>query len=239
MFKKTKKSLAEKANEELGHARIAGQQKRYDDAISHVEKAIELLKKEGNRKTLDLAKALYYEFLANKAIKEDRAMEAANYLGRAGGFYQRLGLIQELQKVYETQAKILLYIARNLMKERRFIEAASYFEQAAIAYQKLNKRAEELDCKAKSYVSRAAAEKTIAGRKVFLKKAVDLMEEKGSDEPIIKGQSAYYNALFVEDERPDLALQYYAEALQYFQLANAKGRIEEIKRKMEELTRNM
>ncbi|MHA1685891.1 MAG: hypothetical protein ACTSYD_05695 [Candidatus Heimdallarchaeaceae archaeon] len=237
MFRKSKKSSSEKANQELGRARIAAQQKRYDDAIAHAQKAIELLKDEGNRKSMDLAKALYYEFLGNKAIKEDRAIEAANYLGRAGGFYHRLGLAQELQRVYELQAKILLYIARNLMKERRFVEAASYFEQAAIAYQRLNRKAEELDCKAKSYVSRAAAEKTIAGRKVFLKKAVDLMEEKGSDEPLIKAQSAYYNALFVEDERPDLALQYYAEALQYFQLANATSRVEEIKRKMAELTK--
>ena len=78
--------------------------------------------------------------------------------------------------------------------------------------------------------------KNISGRKVFLKKAVELMGERGSDEPVIKAHLAYYNALFVEEEKPQLALKYYSEALQNYQLAGSQGRIEEVKEKMAILT---
>ena len=119
--------------------------------------------------------------------------------------------------------------------DKKFVEAASYFERAAMAYQKFDKKADELDCKAKSYISRAAAEKNISGRKLYLKKAVELIEERGSDEPVIKAHLSYYNALFVEEERPDLALKYYTEALQNYQLAGIQSRIEEIKSKIQKL----
>ncbi len=234
-----KKSSTEKANEELGKAKVAAQQKHYIDAAKFAEKAIEILKTEDNRKQMDLAKALHNEYLGMDAVKFNKALEAANYLGRSGGFYQRLGMITEYQRVFEQQAKILLVIAKQLMQERRFVDAASYFEQAAIAYQRLNNKAEEMDCKAKSYISRAAAEKHISGRKLYLKKAVELIEERGSDEPIIKAHLAFYNGLFVEDERPELALQYYSDALQNYQLAGSKSRIKEVKAKMEKLTQKI
>lgn len=236
MFKGLKKSNAEKANEHLGKARLAAQQKKYKEASEHAEKAIEIFKETESRKQIDLAKAVYYEYLGMDAIKFNKALEAANYLGRSGGFYHRLAMVTEYQRIFDHQAKILRVIARQLMTEKRFVEAASHFEQAAIAYQRIKNKAEELDCKAKSYISRAAAEKNISGRKVFLKKAVELMEEKGSDEPIIRAHLAYYNALFVEDENPKLALKFYSEALQNYQLAGSKGRIEEIKEKMTTLT---
>ena len=237
MFKKSKKSKIEKANEFIGKAKQAGQQKRYKEAIEFAQKAIELLKGSEDRRRLDLARALFNEYSAEIAIKEDKAQEAASFLGRAGGFYQRLSMYQDLHKVYKKQAHILLIIARMLMKEKRFIEAASHFEQAAIAFQRIGSKADELDCKAKSFISRAAAEKTISGRKGFLRKAVELIEEKGGDEPVIRGHLAYYNALFVEDEKPEKALRYYAEALQYYQLAGLQSRIAEIKKKMEKLTK--
>lgn len=236
MFKGIRKSIAERANEHLGKARLAAQKRDYQEAAECAEKALELLKEEDNRKQSDIAKALYYEYLGLNSVKFDKALEAANYLGRSGGFYHRLGMITEFQRVFEQQAKILHVIARQFMQEKRFVEAASYFERAAISYQRLDKKADELDCKAKSYISRAAAEKNISGRKSFLKKAVELIEERGSDEPIIKAHLAYYNALFVEDERPELALKYYSEALQNYQLAGSQGRIGEIKEKMSNLT---
>ncbi len=236
MFKGLKKSSAEKANEHLGKARLAAQHKKYGEASEYAEKAIEIFKQNENRKQIDLAKALYYEYLGLNAIKFDKALEAANYLGRSGGFYHRLGLITEYQRIFHQQAKILRVIAGQLMKEKRFVEAASHFEQAAMAYQRIDNKVEELDCKAKSYISRAAAEKNISGRKVFLKKAVELMEERGSDEPVIKAHLAYYNALFVEEEKPQLALKYYSEALQNYQLAGSQGRVEEVKEKMTTLT---
>ncbi|OLS33301.1 MAG: hypothetical protein HeimAB125_00230 [Candidatus Heimdallarchaeota archaeon AB_125] len=234
-----KKSSTEKANEELGKARLAAQQKNYKDAAKFVETAIEILKEEDNRKQLDMAKALRNEYLGMDAIKYNKALEAANYLGRSGGFYHRLGMITEFQRVFEQQAKILRVIARQLMQERRFVDAASHFEQAAMAYQRLNNKADEMDCKAKSYISRAAAEKHISGRKLYLKKAVELIEERGSEEPIIKAHLAFYNALFVEDERPKLALQYYSDALQNYQLAGSQSRIQEVKAKMEKLTKKI
>ena len=236
MFKGLKKSTAEKANELLGKARLVAQQKKYGEASEHAEKAIEIFKQNENRKQIDLAKALHNEYLGMDAIKFNKALEAANYLGRSGGFYHRLGMISEYQRIFNHQAKILRVIARQLMKEKRFVEAASHFEQAAMAYQRIENKAEELDCKAKSYISRAAAEKNISGRKVFLKKAVEVMGERGSDEPIIKAHLAYYNALFVEDEKPQLALKHYSEALQNYQLAGSHGRIEEVKEKMKILT---
>jgi len=236
LFKGIKKSSAEKANEHLGKARLAAQQKKYREASEHAEKAIEIFKQNENKKQIDLAKASYYEYLGMDAIKFNKALEAANYLGRSGGFYHHLGLIKEYQRIFNQQAKILRVIAGQLMKEKRFVEAASHFEQAAIAYQRIDIRSEELDCKAKSYISRAAAEKNISGRKVFLKKAVELIEERGSDEPVIKAHLAYYNALFVEAENPQLALKYYSEALQHYQLAGSQGRIEEVKEKVKFLT---
>ena len=236
MFRGLKKSASEKANEHLGKARLAAQRQQFEEAASCVEKAIDILKEENNRKQIDIAKALYYEYLGMNSIKFDKALEAANYLGRSGGFYHRLGMLTEYQRVFEKQAKILRVVARQLMQERKFVEAGSYFERAAMAYQRLNNKPEELDCKAKSYISRAAAEKNISGRKSFLKKAVELMEEKGSDEPIIKAHLAYYNALFVEDERPEMALKYYTEALQNYQLAGSQSRIQEIKEKVRKLT---
>ena len=236
MFRGMKKSTTEKANEELGKARVAAQQENYKEAAKFAEKAIEILKEEDNRKQMDLARALQNEYHGLDSIKYNKALEAANYLGRSGGFYHRLGMITEYQRVYEKQAKILLVIAKQLMQERRFVDAASYFEQAAIAYQRLNNKADEMDCKAKSYISRAAAEKNISGRKLYLKKAVDLIEERGSDEPIIKAHLAFYNALFIEDEKPELALKYYTDALQNYQLAGSQSRIQEIKTKIEKLT---
>jgi len=236
LFRGLKKSASEKANEHLGKARLAAQRQQFEEAASCVEKAIDILKEENNRKQIDIAKALYYEYLGMNSIKFDKALEAANYLGRSGGFYHRLGMLTEYQRVFEKQAKILRVVARQLMQERKFVEAGSYFERAAMAYQRLNNKPEELDCKAKSYISRAAAEKNISGRKSFLKKAVELMEEKGSDEPIIKAHLAYYNALFVEDERPEMALKYYTEALQNYQLAGSQSRIQEIKEKVRKLT---
>ena len=236
MFKGLKKSSIEKANEELGKARQAAQQKNYSAAATYAENAIEILKEEDNRKQMDIARALHNEYLGMDAIKFNKALEAANYLGRSGGFYQRLGMVTEFQRVFEKQAKILRVIAKQLMQEKRFVDAASYFEQAAIAYQRLKNKAEEMDCKAKSYISRAAAEKNISGRKLYLKKAVELIEERGSDEPVIKAHLAYYNALFVEDEKPELALKYYTDALQNYQLAGSKNRIEEIKGKIQKLT---
>ncbi|MHA1516953.1 MAG: hypothetical protein ACTSPF_15625 [Candidatus Heimdallarchaeaceae archaeon] len=148
-------------------------------------------------------------------------------------------MIAEYQRVFEQQAKILRVMAIQQMKERRFVDAASYFEQAAMAYQRLDDKADEMDCKAKSYISRAAAEKHISGRKLYLKKAVELIEERGSEEPIIKAHLAFYNALFVEDEKPEMALKYYAEALQNYQLAGSKSRIQEIKEKVEKLTKKL
>ncbi|MHA2357225.1 MAG: hypothetical protein ACXABK_00465 [Candidatus Heimdallarchaeaceae archaeon] len=236
MFRGLKKSTSEKANEHLGKARLAAQRQQYEAAAVCAEKAIDILKDENNRKQIDVAKALYYEYLGMNSIKFDKALEAANYLGRSGGFYHRLGMITEYQRVFEKQAKILRVVARQLMQEKRFVEAGSYFERAAMAYQRLDNKAEELDCKAKSYISRAAAEKNISGRKSFLKKAVELIEEKGSDEPIIKAHLAYYNALFVEDEKPKMALKYYTEALQNYQLAGSESRIQEIKEKVKKLT---
>ena len=236
MFRGIRKSSTEKANVELGKARTAAQQKKYDEAAQCAEEAIEILKEENNRKQIDMARALHNEYLGMNAIKFNKALEAANYLGRSGGFYHRLGMISEYQRVFKQQAKILRVIARQLMKEKRFVEAASHFEQGALAYQRLDMKADELDCKAKSYISRAAAEKNISGRKLYLKKAVEIMEERGSDEPIIKAHLAYYNALFVEDEKPKLALQYYSEALQNYQLAGSKNRVDEIKGKMQKLT---
>ena len=236
MSKRIKKSVAEKANEQLGKARIAVQKQNYQEAADFAQKAIDIFEKERNRKQIDMAKALYYEYLGFDCIKFDKALEAANYLGRSGGFYHRLGMVTEYQRVFDKQAKILRVVARQLMKEKKFVEAGSYFERAAMAYQRLNNKADELDCKAKSYISRAAAEKKISGRKLFLKKAVDLIEEKGSDEPVIKAHLAYYNALFVEDEKPKMALKYYTDALQNYQLAGSKSRIEEIKEKMKKLT---
>lgn len=236
LFKGIKKSFAEKANEHLGKARLAAQKQQYKDAAECAEKAIEILKDDSNRKQMDMARALYYEFLGLDFIKYDKALEAANYLGRSGGFYHRLGMITEYQRVFEKQAKILRVIARTHMLEKKFVDAASYFERAAMSYQRLDNKPEELDCKAKSYISRAAAERNISGRKLYLRKAVELIEEKGSDEPIIKAHLAYYNALFVEDEKPSLALSYYSEALQNYQLAGSKARIEEIKEKMQKLT---
>jgi hypothetical protein len=236
LAKRIKKSVAEKANEQLGKARIAAQEKNFQEAADFVQKAINIFEKEKNRKQMDMAKALYYEYLGFDCIKFDKALEAANYLGRSGGFYHRLGMVTEYQRVFDKQAKILRVVARKLMKEKKFVEAGSYFERAAMAYQRLNNKADELDCKAKSYISRAAAEKKISGRKLFLKKAVDLIEEKGSDEPIIKAHLAYYNALFVEDEKPEMALKYYTDALQNYQLAGSKSRIKEIKEKMKKLT---
>ncbi|MHA1224148.1 MAG: hypothetical protein ACTSSG_12265 [Candidatus Heimdallarchaeaceae archaeon] len=238
MVKQLKKSQIEKANAHLGKARIAAQQKQYEKAVDFSGKALEILEKGENRRLIDMAKAVFYEYNAFLSIKFNKALEAANYFGRSGGFYHRLGMIAEYQKVFEQQAKILRIVARKLMKEKKFVEAGSYFERAAIAYQRLENKAEELDCKAKSYISRAAAEKNISGRKLYLKKAVDLMEEKGTGEPIIKAHLAYYNALFVEDERPDLALKHYSEALQNYQLAGSTARIEEIKNKMQKLTEN-
>ena len=231
-----RKSTAERANEELGQAKQAAQRKDYQTAIEYVEKAIKFLEEENNRKRIDMAKALHNEYLGMNAIKFNKALEAANYLGRSGGFYHRLGMLVEYQRVFEKQAKILRVVARQHMQDKKFVEAASYFERAAIAYQKFNKKADELDCKAKSYISRAAAERNISGRKLYLKKAVELIEEKGSDEPVIKAHLAYYNALFVEDERPDLALKFYTEALQNYQLAGSQSRIEEIKAKIQKLT---
>ncbi len=239
MFKGTRKSSKEKANEKLGKARLAAQQKNYKEAAKFAESAIEILKEEDNRKQMDVAKALQNEYLGMSAIKYNKALEAANYLGRSGGFYHRLGMITEYQRVFEQQAKILRVMAIQQMKERRFVDAASYFEQAAIAYQRLNNKADEMDCKAKSYISRAAAEKHISGRKLYLKKAVELIEERGSEEPVIKAHLAFYNALFVEDEKPEMALKYYAEALQNYQLAGSQSRIQEIKEKVEKLTKKL
>ena len=239
LFKGTRKSSKEKANEKLGKARLAAQQKNYKEAAKFAESAIEILKEEDNRKQMDVAKALQNEYLGMSAIKYNKALEAANYLGRSGGFYHRLGMITEYQRVFEQQAKILRVMAIQQMKERRFVDAASYFEQAAIAYQRLNNKADEMDCKAKSYISRAAAEKHISGRKLYLKKAVELIEERGSEEPVIKAHLAFYNALFVEDEKPEMALKYYAEALQNYQLAGSQSRIQEIKEKVEKLTKKL
>ncbi len=239
LFKGTRKSSKEKANEKLGKARLAAQQKNYKEAAKFAESAIEILKEEDNRKQMDVAKALQNEYLGMSAIKFNKALEAANYLGRSGGFYHRLGMITEYQRVFEQQAKILRVMAIQQMKERRFVDAASYFEQAAIAYQRLNNKADEMDCKAKSYISRAAAEKHISGRKLYLKKAVELIEERGSEEPVIKAHLAFYNALFVEDEKPEMALKYYAEALQNYQLAGSQSRIQEIKEKVEKLTKKL
>jgi hypothetical protein len=236
LFKGMRKSTSERANEELGHARQAAQRKDYQSAIEFAEKALKLLEEEKNRKRIDMVKALHNEYLGMNAIKFNKALEAANYLGRSGGFYHRLGMQAEHQRVFEQQAKILRVVARQYMQDKKFVEAASYFERAAIAYHKFNKKADELDCKAKSYISRAAAERNISGRKLYLKKAVELIEEKGSDEPVIKAHLAYYNALFVEDERPDLALKFYTEALQNYQLAGTQSRIEEIKAKIQKLT---
>jgi hypothetical protein len=238
LFKGIAKSSAEKGNEELGKAKIAAQQKNYKEAAEFALKAAELFKKENNRRQLDLAKALENEYLGLDSIKYNKALEAANYLGRSGGFYQRLGMVTEFSRVFEQQAQILIVVARQLMQEKKFVDAGSYFERAALAFQRLKMKADELDCRAKSYISRAAAEKNISGRKLYLKKAVELMEERGSQEPIIKAHLAYYNALFVEDEKKELALKYYTEALQNYQLAGAKGRIEEIKAKMLALTEN-
>ncbi len=231
-----KRSTTEKANEELGNAKQAAQRKDYQKAIEFTQNALGILEEEKNRKKLDMVKALLNEYQGMNAIKFNKALEAANYLGRSGDFYQRLGMIIESQRVFEHQAKILRVVARQHMQDKKFVEAASYFERAAIAYQKFGKKADELDCKAKSYISRAAAEKNISGRKLYLNKAVELIEEKGSEEPVIKAHLAYYNALFVEDERPDLALKYYTEALQNYQLAGNKSRITEIKAKIQKLT---
>ncbi|MCE7741990.1 MAG: hypothetical protein GOP50_05985 [Candidatus Heimdallarchaeota archaeon] len=236
MFKGMRKSVTERANEEIGNAKQAAQRKDYQTAVEFTEKALNLLEEENNRKQLDMVKALLNEYQGMNAIKFNKALEAANYLGRSGGFYHRLGMMAEHQRVFEQQAKILRVVAGQYMKDKKFVEAASYFERAAIAYQKFEKKADELDCKAKSYISRAAAEKNISGRKLYLKKAVELMEEKGSDEPVIRAHLAYYNALFVEDERPDLALKHYTEALQNYQLAGTQSRIEEIKAKIQKLT---
>ncbi|MHA1516952.1 MAG: hypothetical protein ACTSPF_15620 [Candidatus Heimdallarchaeaceae archaeon] len=98
MFKGTRKSSKEKANEELGKARLAAQQKNYKEAAKFAESAIEILKEEDNRKQIDVAKALQKEYLGMSAIKYNKALEAANYLGRSGGFYQRLGMIAEYQR---------------------------------------------------------------------------------------------------------------------------------------------
>ncbi len=239
LFKGTRKSSKEKANEELGKARLAAQQKNYKEAAKFAESAIEILKEEDNRKQMDVAKALQNEYLGMSAIKYNKALEAANYLGRSGGFYHRLGMVTEYQRVFEQQAKILRVMAIQQMKERRFVDAASYFEQAAISYQRLDNKADEMDCKAKSYISRAAAEKHISGRKLYLKKAVELIEERGSEEPVIKAHLAFYNALFVEDEKPEMALKYYAEALHNYQLAGSRSRIQEIKEKVEKLTKKL
>ncbi len=230
-----RKSVAERANEELGNARQAAQRKDYQVAVECTEKALEFLEDEKNRKKMDMAKALYNEYQGMNAIKFNKALEAANYLGRSGGFYHRLGMLTDHQRVFEQQAKILRVVARQYMQDKKFVDAASYFERAAMAYQKFDKKADELDCKAKSYISRAAAEKNISGRKLYLKKAVELIEERGSDEPVIKAHLSYYNALFVEEERPDLALKYYTEALQNYQLAGIQSRIEEIKSKIQKL----
>ncbi len=231
-----RKSTTERANEELGNARQAAQRKDYKSAIGCTEKAIKLLEEENNRKQIDMAKALNNEYLGMNAIKFNKALEAANYLGRSGGFYHRLGMLADYKRVYEQQAKILRVVAKQHMMDKQFVEAASYFERAAIAYQKFDKKADELDCKAKSYISRAAAERNISGRKLYLKKAVEIIEERGSDEPAIKAHLAYYNALFVEDERPDLALKFYTEALQNYQLAGVQSRVDEIKTKLQKLT---
>lgn len=231
-----KKSTTEKANEELGNAKQAAQRKDYQKAIEFTQNALEILEEEKNRKKLDMVKALLNEYQGMNAIKFNKALEAANYLGRSGDFYQRLGMTIESQRVFEHQAKILTVVARQHMQDKKFVEAASYFERAAIVYQRYGNKADELDCKAKSYISRAAAEKNISGRKLYLNKAVELIEEKGSEEPVIKAHLAYYNALFVEDERPDLALKYYTEALQNYQLAGTKSRIAEIKAKIQKLT---
>ena len=233
---KLRKSPLEKSNEELGKAKLAGQKRLYKEAASFAEKALDYLGTSGDRRKSDLIKAHYYEYLGLQAVKENKALEATNYFGRSGGFYQRLNMLSEQERVFTQQANILRVLARNLMAEKKFVDSASYFEQAAMAYQKLNMKFDELDCKAKSYVSRAAAEKSISGRKLYLKKAVELIDEKGTDEPVIKGHLAYYNALFNEDDLPQIALKYYAEALQYYQLAGVESRVTEIQHKMNELT---
>ncbi|MHA1304496.1 MAG: hypothetical protein ACTSQE_09215 [Candidatus Heimdallarchaeaceae archaeon] len=230
-----RKSKTEQINELIGKARILAQQKQFFKAIELVDNSIVLLKNENDRKKLDLAKGLLYEYKAELAIKENKALEASNYLGRSGGFYMRLQMIQDLERVYKKQAEILLILSRQYMKDKRFIEAASYFEQAAMAFQKLKNKEMELDCKAKAYVSRAAAEKTIAGRKNYLKKATQLMEETGTNNPIIKGHLAYYNALFVQDEKEELALKYLSEAMQNYQLAGMRKRVEEIKKMIQNI----
>ncbi len=238
MFKRVKKSKTEKINELISNARIIAQQKNYIKAVELIENAIELLKNENDRKKMDLAKALLYEYKAEISIKENKALESSNYLGRSGGFYMRLQMMNDLERVYKKQADILLILSKRYMAEKRFIEAASYYEQAAMSFQKLNKKEIELDCKAKAYVCRAAAEQTITGRKKFLKKAVELMEETGTNNPVIKGHLAYYNGLFVQDDRKDLALKYFSEALENYQLAGMTKRVEEIKKMIEDILAN-
>ncbi|UJG40249.1 MAG: hypothetical protein K9W45_10465 [Candidatus Heimdallarchaeum aukensis] len=235
MFKRSKRSKLEEANILLGEAKVLGQQRKYQEATETIEKAIALFTQENDRQKLDLSKALFYEFKAEQSIKSNRALEASNYLGRAGGFYMRLHMVNDLNRVYKKQADILLILARQTMKEKHFIEAASYFEQAAMAYQKLKNKEMELDCKAKSYVSRAAAEKTISGRKVYLRKAVEIMQETGTDNPIIKGHLAYYNGLFIKEEKKEEALRYFSEALQNYQKAGMSKRVEEIKKMINDL----
>ncbi len=240
MFKGLRKSPSEKANELLGKAKLSAQKGNYKEAHEFANKAAEIFKDEvKDRKKVDFAKALVYEYKGELSIKKDKAREAANFLGRAGGFYQRLNMTLELERVYLRQAQILRIIAKRFMKDRQFLDAASFFEQAAMCYMKLKMNSEAIDCKAKSYVSRAAAEQSISGRKVYLKKAVELIGEKGSDEPVIKGHLAYYNALFNEVEKPEKALRFYAEALQYYQVGTLQSRIDEIKKKIGELTKDI
>ena len=153
---------------------------------------------------------------------------AAGALTRAVLIYTKLGMIEENVHLIKKQAYDLEQSGQQNMRQKKFIEAAVDFEQAAIAHFKNNERVGQVECRAKAYICRAAVEKSISGRKNFLRQAISLFQNVGIRTPLIQGHMEYYTGLFQQLEDTQSAKKHFQLAKSYYSQANYQQGVKRI-----------
>lgn len=219
----------------LGQAEEAGRSKEWDKAMEFAGQAREYCEKHKDDEGFSKALALYFEYKGYKALETGDHIEAATAIGRAVAFYTKMGMEAQVPHLIEAQASSFKQAGKYHMSQRRFLDAAADFEQAALAYFKLKKSAEQLESRAKAYVCRAAGEKTLAGRKNFLKQAIDMLEQAGIRTPLVRGHLEYYTALFNRLENPAKALPHLQAAAEYYAQAGRKAKVREVKQMISQI----
>ena len=224
LFKKD----SSKATQLLTEAQSLADNQQFEAAMKTAERAKEEFEKLDDDTGVSQSLGLYFACKGYIALEHGDNLEAATALGRSIAFYTKLGVVNEIKALIELQAKSYEKAGREKMKEKKFSEAASIYEQAALAYFRIKEVPHQLECRAKAYVCRAAGEKTLSGRKNFLKQAIDVLDQAGIRTPTVRGLMEYYTALFMQLENPQKALPHLQNALNIYMQIGNQAKVREV-----------